>query len=172
MDQIQGADIQLVVFDLADEVYGVDIARVDEVIRMPAITRIPRAPEFVEGVTNLRGKVIPVVDLRRRFGLAMADIQASSRIVVVYIGSHTIGLIVDGVSEVIRVASSAIEPPSTVVTSVDSAYLRGIAKVDDRLVILLDLDYVLGSAEKDRLVDAVSQAAGGKPTQPREQAAA
>ena len=172
MLQPDGAKIQLVVFDLADEVYGVDIARVDEVIRMQEITRIPRAPGFVEGVTNLRGKVIPVVDLRRRFGLAMADIQASSRIVVVYIGAHTIGLIVDGVSEVIRVNSAAIEPPSAVVTGVDSAYLRGIVKVDDRLVILLDLDYVLGSIEKDRLIDTVSQAAGGKPQHPREQAAA
>jgi purine-binding chemotaxis protein CheW len=172
MEQPQGAEVQLVVFDLADEVYGVDIARVDEVIRMQEITRIPRAPEFVEGVTNLRGKVIPVVDLRRRFGLAMSEIQATSRIVVVYIGSHTIGLIVDGVSEVIRVSPSAIEPPSTIVTSVDSAYLRGIAKVGDKLVILLDLDYVLGSTDKDRLAAAVSQATAGKPASSREAVAA
>jgi purine-binding chemotaxis protein CheW len=172
MEQPQGAEVQLVVFDLADEVYGVDIARVDEVIRMQEITRIPRAPEFVEGVTNLRGKVIPVVDLRRRFGLAMSEIQATSRIVVVYIGSHTIGLIVDGVSEVIRVSPSAIEPTSTIVTSVDSAYLRGSAKVGDKLVILLDLDYVLGSTDKDRLSVAVSQATAGKPASSREAFAA
>ena len=160
MQQLETAEAQLVVFELADEVYGVDIARVDEVIRMQEITRIPRAPDFVEGVTNLRGKVIPVVDLRKRFGLAVSDIKASSRIVVVYIGSHTIGLIVDGVSEVIRVTAANIEPPSAVVTGVDSAYLRGVAKVGERLVILLDLDYVLGTVE--RLMTATSQSPNGK----------
>jgi len=137
------AEEQLVIFQLASEVYGVDIGRVQEIIRTQHITRVPRAPEFVEGVINLRGKVIPVVDLRKRFGLEGGEHGKASRIVVVEAGEHTIGIVVDAVSEVLRIPTAAVEPPSPVVTTVDSDYLRGIAKLEDRLIILLDLDAVL-----------------------------
>lgn len=146
---------QLVVFDLGREIYGVDIASVQEIIRMQDITRVPRAPRFVEGVINLRGKVIPVVDLRRRFGLAVADHTRTSRIVVVDIGDHTIGMVVDGVSEVLRITEACIEPPSPVVTTLDSDYLRGIAKLEERLVILLELDRIL-SSEQQHALDLVT----------------
>ncbi|MCC6792627.1 MAG: chemotaxis protein CheW [Thermomicrobiales bacterium] len=136
---------QLVVFELGREVYGVDIAAVQEIIRMQEITKVPRAPRFVEGVINLRGKVIPVVDLRHRFGLDHADRTRASRIVVVDIGDHTIGMVVDGVSEVLRITDDCVEPPSPVVTTLDSDYLRGIAKLEERLVILLELDQVLAT---------------------------
>ena len=138
---------QLVVFDLAHEHYGVDISAVEGIIKMQAITAVPRAPQFVEGVTNLRGKILPVIDLRKRFGLSSEEATKDTRIVVVEIPATaseagatgaTVGIVVDGVSEVLRVSQEAIEPPSPIVTTVDSAFIRGIAKVDDRLVILLD----------------------------------
>ena len=99
----------------------------------------------MEGVTNLRGRVIPVLDLRQCFGLPSAEPTRRSRIVVAEIGPHTCGLIVDGVSEVLRVPADAVEPPSALVTTVDSGYLRGVAKLDDRLILLLDLGQVLAT---------------------------
>ncbi|MCH8108680.1 MAG: chemotaxis protein CheW [Chloroflexi bacterium] len=142
---------QLVVFDLDSESYGVDIGAVREIIRMQEITRVPRTPEFVEGVINLRGKVIPVVDLRKRFGLAVGEENKDNRIVVVDIGGQDIGVVVDAVTEVLRIPASAIEPPSSVITSADSEYLLGIAKLDDKMIILLELESVLSEKEKDLL---------------------
>src|SRR5438552_16207181 len=97
----EGDERQLVVFQLGAELYGVEISRVHEIIRLQTVTRVPRAPAFVEGVINLRGKVIPVVDLRRRFGLEMTDHTRASRIVVVEIADQVVGIVVDGVSEVL-----------------------------------------------------------------------
>jgi len=148
---IGGDERQLVVFQLGAELYGVEISRVHEIIRLQAVTRVPRTPTFVEVVINLRGKVIPVVDLRRRFGLPAAEHTRASRIVVVEIGDQVVGIIVDGVSEVLRVTSGTIEPPSPVVAGVDSEYIHGIAKLPERLVILLDLDRVLARDERRAL---------------------
>ncbi len=142
---------QLVIFDLAAESYGVDINAVQGIIRMQTITRVPRTPEFVEGVINLRGEVIPVVDLRKRFGLTATEETKDSRIVVVYIGGQQVGMVVDAVTEVLRIAADSIEPPSSVITSADSAYLMGIAKLEDRLITLLDLEQALSEAEKNTL---------------------
>ena len=142
---------QLVVFDLAREHYGVDIAAVEGIIKLQAITAVPQAPAFVEGVTNLRGKVLPVVDLRRRFGLPAAAATKETRIVVVEMGGATVGIVVDGVSEVLRVEPEAVEPPAPLVTTADSAYIRGIAKVDQRLIILLDLAKILSTGEQSDL---------------------
>ena len=137
------AERQLVVFDLAGEAYGVNIGTVREIIRMQAVTHVPETPDFVEGVINLRGRVIPVVDLRKRFGLATSEHTSDSRIVFVDIAGHDIGVIVDAVTEVLRVAGSAIESASALITTEDSYYMDGIAKIGDRLLILLDLDRVL-----------------------------
>ena len=142
---------QLVIFDLAAESYGVDINAVQGIIRMQTITRVPRTPEFVEGVINLRGEVIPVVDLRKRFGLTATEETKDSRIVVVYIGGQQVGMVVDAVTEVLRISADSIEPPSSVITSADSAYLMGIAKLDDRLITLLDLEQALSEVEKSML---------------------
>lgn len=144
-------DNQLVVFDLANEHYGVDIAAVESIIKMQAITVVPRAPAFVEGVTNLRGSVLPVIDLRKRFGLTHGADNADCLIVVVEMNGAAVGLVVDGVSEVLTVAPDAIEPPSPIVTTVDSSFIRGIAKADERLVILLDLGKVLSQSERASL---------------------
>lgn len=153
MSAIKVADLeeQLVVFGLGDEVYGVDISRVQEIIRMQDITQVPGAPHFVEGVINLRGRIIPVIDLRRRFGLHDVQAGASSRIVVVETEGHVIGMIVDAVSEVLRVSTTCIEPPSPLLTGIDSEYIRGIAKLEERLIILLQLDKVLTGDQKAAL---------------------
>jgi purine-binding chemotaxis protein CheW len=143
---------QIVVLELAGEAYGVEIGRVQEIIRMQPITRIPNGPAFIEGVTNLRGRVIPVLDLRKRFGLEQSGPTRRSRIVVGELGAYTVGLMVDGVSEVLRVSDEAVEPPSTLVTTSDSAFLRGVAKLGERLILLLDLSRILAQDEQDALV--------------------
>ncbi len=150
--EITRAERQLVVFDLASESYGVDIDAVREIIRMQTITKVPRTPEFVEGVINLRGKVIPVVDLRKRFRLSIAEQSADNRIVVVDIGGQDIGVIVDAVTEVLRIFDDSIEPPSAAITTTESDYLMGIAKVEDSLIILLDLECVLSGVDASAIV--------------------
>ena len=144
---------QLVVFDLNEEVYGVDISAVREIIRMQEITRVPRAPEFIEGVINLRGKVIPVVDLRKRFSMPGPERTEEHRIVVVDVDGQDIGMVVDAVTEVSRVPSNSIEPPSSVITTNDSAYLTGIVKTDDKLIILLDIAKVISDNEAVALAE-------------------
>jgi purine-binding chemotaxis protein CheW len=140
-------ETQLVVFDLASEYYGVDIGDVREIIRMQNVTRVPGTPGYMEGVTNLRGKVVPVVDLRKRLELKVKQQTKESRIVVVDIGGKDVGVIVDGVTEVLRIPVASIEPPSQMIANSDSAYIRGIAKLGDKLVILLELDKVLDEQE-------------------------
>jgi purine-binding chemotaxis protein CheW len=142
---------QLVVFELAEEHYGVDIAAVEGIIKMQPITSVPHAPYFVEGVTNLRGSVLPVIDLRKRFDLSQEETTRNSRIVVVAIQGTKVGMIVDAVSEVLRVSDEAIEPTPPLVTTVDTIFITGIAKVDQRLIILLDLSKVLSLEEQAAL---------------------
>ena len=142
---------QLVIFELANELYGVDIATVEGIIKMQAITAVPHAPAFVDGVTNLRGSVLPVIDLRKRFGLASRVATKDSRIVVAVMGNMKVGMTVDGVSEVLRVPMEAIEPPSPLVTTVETSFIKGIAKVAERLIILLDLSKVLSVQEQSQL---------------------
>ena len=123
--------------------YGVDIGDVREIIRMQNVTRVPGTPIYMEGVINLRGKVVPVVDLRKRLDLKVKAQTKESRIVVVDIGGKDVGVIVDGVTEVLRIPLASVEPPSQMIANSDSAYIRGIAKLGDKLVILLELDKVL-----------------------------
>lgn len=148
---------QLVVFELANEHYGVDIAAVESIIKIQPITAVPQAPPFVEGITNLRGSVLPVMDLRKRFALGIGGSNAEiahdeKRIVVVSMDGMKIGMIVDAVSEVLRVQDEAIEPPPPMVTTINSAFITGIAKVGERLIILLDLAKVLTLSEKEQVV--------------------
>lgn len=150
---------QLVVFDLATEAYGVDIGAVREIIRMQDITKVPRCPEFVEGIINLRGSVIPVVDLRKRFSLTVSEQSKDNRIVVVDIVGRDIGVIVDAVNEVLRIQGDSVAPPSSVITTTDSAYLLGIAKLESRLIILLDLEKVLSDDEMGAFDEAGEEVA-------------
>ena len=139
---------QLVVFELANEHYGLDISTVEGIIKMQAITKMPQAPVFVEGVTNLRGTVVPVIDLRKRFSLPVLEHTKDTRIVVVYMEKTKIGMIVDGVSEVLRIPEESIEATPPMVSNVNTAFIRGIAKLDGRLVTLLDLTKVLSLEEQ------------------------
>lgn len=152
---------QCVIFSLGEEHYGVDIFQVREIIRVPPVTKIPGAPEWAEGVINLRGGVIPVLDLRKRFGMPPAPKDADRRIVVVELGEQNIGIVVDGVSEVLEIESGAIEPPSPFVVPAGASAVWGIAKVKERLIILLDLDAVLSGEEKARLM-ALADAEGSQ----------
>jgi purine-binding chemotaxis protein CheW len=143
---------QLVVFQLSNERYGVDITFVDSIIRLQPVTAMPCAPDFIEGVTNLRGTVLPVIDLRRRFRLPVQEATKEARVVVAESGGAMVGMVVDAVLEVRKVPTEDIEPPSPLVTTVDSSFITGIAKVEDeRLIILLDLDQVLSREERANL---------------------
>jgi len=134
--------LQLVSFKLGNEEYAVDILKVQEINRMVEITTIPNAPFCVEGVINLRGKVIPVINLRKKFGFESKDMDAHSRIIVVDVG-NTIGLIVDSVSEVLRLSSDTVEPPPRMTGNGSADYILGIGKLEDRLLILLDIESLL-----------------------------
>ena len=144
---------QLVVFQLAGEAYGVEITTVREIITMQPVTPIPRTPEFVRGIINLRGRVIPVVDLRRLLSLAQGDAGRETRIMVVEVGTRTVGCIVDAVKEVLTISDEVIEPP-TGAAGPEGEYLKGIAKVGDSLVILVDLQRVLAADEAGGLIRA------------------
>lgn len=143
--------IQLVTFKIGDEEFGVDILRVQEIIRMMPITKVPNAPAFVEGVINLRGKVIPIIDMRKRFGMATTEHDGHTRIKVMDLGDQTVGFVVDAVCEVLRIQESTVEPPPPVVAGIDSEYIRGVGKLENRLLILLDLDRLLSDSDKATL---------------------
>ena len=136
--------LQLVTFKLAGEEYATDILKVQEINRMVEITSVPNAPHYVEGVINLRGKVVPVINLRKKFGLVVKEADIQSRIMVVDVGK-TIGLIVDSVSEVLRLRVDTVETPPAITGNGSSDYICGIGKLEDRLLILLDLDKLFGN---------------------------
>ncbi len=152
--------IQVVSFKLGSEEYGVDIAQVQEINRMVAVTHVPRAPQFMEGVINLRGQLIPIIDLRARFGMPRAEHTKNTRIVVTEIGAKRVGMVVDSVSEVLRLPVEDIEPAPEMITGVETEYIRGVGKIEDRLIILLDLARIISGAEKRELesADAVPEA--------------
>ncbi|MBI9047992.1 MAG: chemotaxis protein CheW [Anaerolineaceae bacterium] len=139
---------QLVVFELGTEYFGVGIDAVESIVKMQEITRMPQAPEFVEGVTNLRGTVLPVIDLRKRLTIKITEETKETRIVVINLNEMKVGMIVDGVSEVLTVSDDIIEPPPSMFSTVDTQYITGIARLDERLIILLDLGEVLSVREK------------------------
>jgi purine-binding chemotaxis protein CheW len=145
--------LQLVSFTIGKEEYGVDILKVHEIIRMITITKVPNSPEFVEGVINLRGRVIPVVDLRIRLGLEKKEYGKDTRVIVVEIGGKTIGFIVDSVSEVLRIPRSITEPPPQMAAGLNAEYITAIGKLEDRLLILLDLEKILVEQEKVALIN-------------------
>jgi purine-binding chemotaxis protein CheW len=134
-----GDQLQLVTFEVAGEEFAVDILAVQEINRMMELTRVPQSPPEVEGVINLRGKIIPVLDLRKRFNLPVGDKNEQNRIIVVEIRKRVLGFIVDRVHEVLRISSSIVEPAPAMVCSIDSDFIAGVGKLDDRLLILLDL---------------------------------
>ena len=152
---------QMVLFELGTETYGLDIASVHEIIRMQPITKVPKAPLYVEGVINLRGRVIPVIDIGKRFGFEKTEEVKNNRIVVINIKDTTLGIIVDAVTEVIRIPTESIDPVSDIVTAGQADYLQGIAKLPEKMIILLALDKLL--MKDDELADMTAQDEDVKP---------
>lgn len=138
--------LQLVSFSVAAEEYGLDILRVQEIIRTQQLTRVPNLPDYVEGVINLRGKVIPVVALRRRLGLEPVACDKNTRIVVVEVHGQTLGFIVDAVSEVLRIRADTVEPTPRIGT-MEREYISGVGKLESRLLLMLDLERLMNEKE-------------------------
>ena len=147
-EKVRAAELQLVIFRLANEEFAVPIAQVREIIRIQNITPVPKAPIYLEGVINLRGQIIAVMDLAKRFGLEVPGRSEKARIVVSEAHGNTVGLIVDEVPEVLRLPEDQVEPtPEMLQTQVHAEFIRGVGKYGDRLLVLLDMDKIISSQE-------------------------
>lgn len=146
-------ELKVIVFQLQDEEYGVPVEQVRSIEKVMHITRVPRTEGFVKGVINLRGVVTPIIDLRKRFGIGEADYTENTRIIIVVLEDMEVGLIVDAANDVIDISKNSIEPPPDVVGAVEVEYINGIAKLDRRLLILLNLEKVLNPEDlADKIV--------------------
>ncbi|MDF2569285.1 MAG: cheW 2 [Sporomusa sp.] len=148
-------ELQLVIFRLAKEEYGLPITKVQEINRLVPITKLPQTPAFMEGIINLRGRIIPVVDLRKRFQLQVSDYNDDSRIIIVEVEGQTVGVIVDAVNEVVRMPAASVEPPPPSFI-LDAKYIQGVGKLDERLLILLEIDQILSSQEAIALKQSIA----------------
>jgi purine-binding chemotaxis protein CheW len=149
--------LQLVGFHVGTEEFVIDILRVQEIIRTQQLTRVPNSPECMKGVMNLRGRIIPVIGLRKRFGLAEVPPDKQNRIVVVEIQGAVLGFVVDAVSEVLRIPADTVEPPPRI-GLVEREYVAGVGKVGDRLLILLDADRLMSGTEREMIGTGATQA--------------
>ena len=151
---------QFITFTVGEEEYGLELLRVKEVIRLRQITWLPKAPVFVKGIINLRGDVIPVIDLRRRFGLKAVDETAQTRVIVVEVDGLLTGLEVDSASQVARIPADQIDPPPPLLDGFSNAFITGVGKMEDSLVILVNPDAILTAGEKAALseIDPASTA--------------
>lgn len=152
-------ELQLVSFRLGEE-YGVPIEQVQEIVRVAPITQVPNSPEYMEGVINLRGRVLPVLNLRKRLKMKETGITKASRIVIAEINSKVIGLLVDSVSHVLKIQKDVIEPPPEEVLEVDTDYIKGVGKLGERLIILLDLERLLRKERIEIFKDVTSDVQG------------
>lgn len=148
---------ELISFTVGSEEYGLELFRVKEVIRVPRITWLPKAPRFVKGIISLRGQVIPIVDLREKFGLPPAEQTGSTRIIVVEMNGRSVGVVVDATSQVVRVPTADIEAGPPVMGRTAGEYITGVAKRDEELIVLIDLDKLLGTEEMMALEYSLSQ---------------
>jgi purine-binding chemotaxis protein CheW len=155
-------ELQVVGFRIGNETFGVRIGSVREIVRVPEITAVPSAPETIEGVINLRGKIIPVMDLRKRFGQSEIHPDKKNRILVVELENKLVGLIVNAASEVLKIAPSEIEPPGNVFAEGESSYVTGVGKLKGRLIILLDIAKLLHRPEFKRLEEAAELVGAAK----------
>jgi purine-binding chemotaxis protein CheW len=146
--------LQLVSFKIGQEEFGVDILKVQEINKLVQITQVPGAPEFVDGVVNLRGRIIPIIDMRTRLHLPKKEHNKDTRIIVIDLNNMTIGFVVDAVSEVLRISRETIEDPPAISKGINSDYITAVAKLEDRLLILLDLEKLL-TVEEEALVEAL-----------------
>jgi purine-binding chemotaxis protein CheW len=155
-------DLQVVGFRIGNETFGVRIGSVREIVRVPEITAVPSAPETVEGVINLRGKIIPVMDLRKRFGQSDIQPDKKNRILVVELENKLVGLIVNAASEVLKIAPSEIEAPGNLFAEGESGYVTGVGKLKGRLIILLDIAKLLLRPEYKRFEEAAELVGAAK----------
>lgn len=151
-------EVQLVLFKMSGSEFGVEIHQVREINRVGEITKVPKAPEFLEGVMNLRGRIVPVVDLKKRFHLPPVEATSQSRIIIIEVGDQFIGLWVDRVTEVLKVSPSAVSPPPEMILTIAGEYISGLVEVKERLVILLNLPRILRLDEIKALADAEATA--------------
>jgi purine-binding chemotaxis protein CheW len=148
--------IQLVSFMLDEVEYGVDILSVHEILRYPEMTRLPNTPRFIKGVINLRGNVLPVVDVRLRFGFPKGSITDLTRIIVVETGGKQVGLLVDNVYQVVRIPVANVDPPSELITGVSEEFISGIGRLKDRLIVLLNMSHIIFLEEKEMAKESSS----------------
>lgn len=139
---------QLVAFKLEREEYGVSILHVQEIKKLTEITRVPFTPDFLKGVINLRGSILPVIGLKNRLGLAESAYTDDTRIIIVKVGDISVGMIVDGVTEVLEIAQENIEAPEAVVDGSDNKFIKGVGNLNNRLVIMLNLEEIIGIASE------------------------
>ncbi len=155
-----GSMIKLSCFRVGQEYYAVDIMQLEEIIRYQKITLVRKAPEFVEGIIYLRGKPLPVLDMRKRLELPPLVPTGDTRIIIVMVGGKSLGLIVDSVSKIINMDAGSIQPSPEIVKGIDSEYLKGVFKDGDELVMILDMDTILTTTESVRLSDSFSEGEG------------
>ncbi len=139
---------QLVVFELGNEAFGIEIASVEGIVKMQEITKIPFAADYMLGITNLRGAVLPVMCLKKRFGMPIEEATRETRIITVSMEGVKMGMVVSAVSEVLTIDDSVIELPQGMINKVNAEFIKGVAKLDKRLVILLDLEHILTEEER------------------------
>ena len=142
---------QFISFSVGDEEYGLELLRVKEVIRIREITWLPKAPSFVKGIINLRGDVIPIIDLRDKFGLEAKEATANTRVIVVEVDGKLMGMIVDSASQVVRIPADQIDPPPPVLGGFSQEFITGVGKMEDKLIILLNSDAILTAEERTQL---------------------
>ena len=144
---MEDLDLKVIVFAIGDEEYGVEVSQVKTIERMAPLTRVPKTPRFVKGVMNLRGVVVPVIDLRKRFDIEEREYDEETRIIIVSVNDMEVGLIVDSANDVIEIQENQIEDPPEVVGGIKAKYLRGVAKLNERLLVMLNLEEVLNKDE-------------------------
>lgn len=149
------ADLQQVVFKLDNEEYGLDIIKVNGIEKYQEVTKVPNAPAYVEGMINLRGEVLPIFSLRKRFNLEAKDINDETRIIVAMTNDIKVGMIVDSVSEIMNIDEEQIEVVPKLVAGIDRRYIKSVAKVDSRMIVLVDVDLLINDEEKISLGQVV-----------------
>ena len=148
--------MQLVSFTVGDEAYGVNIAKVQEIIRMPEITHLPQTDDYIKGIINLRGNIIPIIDMRMRFNMSETQYSDITRVIVLSIQEKLIGIVVDSVSKVLEIAANEVEDAPDIINGLSKEYINGVGKIDDNMIIILDTDKVLTADEIDIIQQATT----------------
>lgn len=144
-------EMQYIIFSLGNEEYGISIMNVEEITEYKESVSVPNTPKFVEGIINLRGEIVPIISLKKRFNIEETEISSEARVIVIGINNKKVGFIVDEASQVLRINEENIEPAPDIVVGVDKQYITGIGKIEDKMVILLDLEYILTDNEKKEI---------------------